>query len=195
VSVEAAPGKRRVFVTDDVAAAMCAWILENAGLEPGFVFERTALDFGARSRAGTSRRKIVGGSAAAAPYVIAGRPPEDGAPTDIHVFGGVPFHPASGAILVVADVAWEDVLRDRDATFVALDTDRASSAPAWIAAIARTDVGAAFDLYAGGSYAGRFSIAQSNVRSALLAIATCAHGFNVHIEDARRALASFRGLA
>jgi UDP-N-acetylmuramate: L-alanyl-gamma-D-glutamyl-meso-diaminopimelate ligase len=75
----------------------------------------------------------------------------------------------------------------------------ASATPSWIAAVASSDPGTvAFDLYAGGSYAGRFAFAErgdENVRSALLAIATCAHAFNVHIEDARRALASFRGVA
>jgi hypothetical protein len=188
--------QRRVFVTDDVAAAMCAWILEAAGLEPGFTFDRTSLDFGARTRTGTSRRKIVGAAAIAAPFVIAGAPPEDGAGTDVHVLGGVPFRVPLGEGLVVADIAWERCLRDREVTFTALDTDVAEHAPSWIAARASGDPGMeVFDLYAGGSYAGRFATASGDVRSALLAIATCAHAFNVPIEDARRALASFRGLA
>jgi len=185
---------RRVLVTDALAAAMSAWILETAGLSPGFVFDRTSIDFDARTRPPSSRRRIVGTKAAPAPYVVAGAP-NDLEPDDVHVFGGEPFTPPPSPGLVVADVRWAGQLADRDPVYVGMDRDASDTTPAWLAATAPSEVGVAFDLYAGGSYAGRFTLAHGDTRSALLAIAACAHAFDVPLEQARRALMTFRGFA
>jgi len=54
-----------------------------------------------------------------------------------------------------------------------------------------------FDLYAGGSYCGRFELrvpGAHNVRNAVGAIAACAEGLGVGVSAAKTALASFEGV-
>ena len=69
--------------------------------------------------------------------------------------------------------------------------------PTWLGAMVAPDpvTGAQpFDLYAGGSYCGRFALkvpGAHNVRNAVGAIAACAEGFGVGVAAARTALASF----
>ncbi|HVJ92430.1 MAG TPA: Mur ligase domain-containing protein [Labilithrix sp.] len=53
-------------------AAMCAWILEKAGLEPGFFIGGLPKNFEAGARAASSKRKIVGATAKPAPFVVEG---------------------------------------------------------------------------------------------------------------------------
>ena len=69
-------GKRPLVVTGThgktTTSAMCAWILETAGLEPGFFIGGLPKNFGAGARAASERRKIVGASAKAAPFVVEG---------------------------------------------------------------------------------------------------------------------------
>jgi UDP-N-acetylmuramate: L-alanyl-gamma-D-glutamyl-meso-diaminopimelate ligase len=53
-------------------SAMCAWILEAAGLEPGFFIGGLPKNFEAGARAAGSKRKIIGASAKPAPFVVEG---------------------------------------------------------------------------------------------------------------------------
>lgn len=69
-------GKRPLVVTGThgktTTSAMCAWILETAGLEPGFFIGGLPKNFVAGARAASGRRKIVGTSAMPAPFVVEG---------------------------------------------------------------------------------------------------------------------------
>ena len=69
-------GKRALVVAGThgktTTSAMCAWILESAGLEPGFFIGGLPKNFGAGARAASVRRKIVGTSAKPAPFVVEG---------------------------------------------------------------------------------------------------------------------------
>jgi UDP-N-acetylmuramate: L-alanyl-gamma-D-glutamyl-meso-diaminopimelate ligase len=85
--------------------------------------------------------------------------------------------------------------------FYGLDGDDTGDVtPTWTAALVAPDPTSGaqpFDLFAGGSYCGRFALkvpGAHNVRNAVGAIAACAEGFGVHIEKARSALASFEGV-
>ena len=53
-------------------ASMCAWILESAGLEPGFFIGGLPKNFSSGAAIGSTKRKIVGTSAAPAPFVVEG---------------------------------------------------------------------------------------------------------------------------
>lgn len=69
-------GKRPLVVAGThgktTTSAMCAWVLETAGLEPGFFIGGLPKNFDAGARAASSKRKIVGTSAKAAPFVVEG---------------------------------------------------------------------------------------------------------------------------
>ncbi|MDF2697798.1 MAG: UDP-N-acetylmuramate:L-alanyl-gamma-D-glutamyl-meso-diaminopimelate ligase, partial [Labilithrix sp.] len=69
-------GKRPLVVAGThgktTTSAMCAWILETAGLEPGFFIGGLPKNFGTGARAASSKRKIVGDSAKPAPFVVEG---------------------------------------------------------------------------------------------------------------------------
>ncbi len=69
-------GKRPLVVAGThgktTTSAMCAWILETAGLEPGFFIGGLPKNFSAGARAASERRKIVGASAKPAPFVVEG---------------------------------------------------------------------------------------------------------------------------
>ncbi|MCW5831566.1 MAG: UDP-N-acetylmuramate:L-alanyl-gamma-D-glutamyl-meso-diaminopimelate ligase [Labilithrix sp.] len=69
-------GKRPLVVAGThgktTTSAMCAWILEVAGLEPGFFIGGLPKNFGAGARAASAKRKIVGAAAKAAPFVVEG---------------------------------------------------------------------------------------------------------------------------
>lgn len=84
--------------------------------------------------------------------------------------------------------------------FYALSDDPHHDVPVhWLGAPARSPIhGSAFDLFAGGVLAGRFSTQLSgkhNQRNALAAIAACAEGFGAPLDQLRAALADFRGVA
>ncbi len=88
-----------------------------------------------------------------------------------------------------ARVAWFALERD----------DTGDVTPAWLGAPAAfTHDGAqTFDLFAGGVACGRFSLrvpGRHNVRNAIGAVAACAEGFGVRVDDARSYLASFEGV-
>jgi hypothetical protein len=85
--------------------------------------------------------------------------------------------------------------------FYGLDRDDTGEvSPAWHGAIAPRDPVTGlwpFDLYAGGSSCGRFTVraqAIDVVRIAVGAVGVCAEGFSVGVEQARRALATFEAL-
>lgn len=69
-------GKRPLVVTGThgktTTSAMCAWILEVGGLEPGFFIGGLPKNFPAGSRLAGSKRKITAGGAKPAPFVIEG---------------------------------------------------------------------------------------------------------------------------
>lgn len=72
-----AGGPRRPLVVTGThgkttTSAMCAWILECAGLEPGFFIGGLPKNFPSGARVGATRRKIVGASARPAPFVVEG---------------------------------------------------------------------------------------------------------------------------
>ena len=69
-------GRRPLVVTGThgktTTSAMAAWILETAGLEPGFFIGGLPKNFGGGARLAGSKRKIVGASAKPAPFVVEG---------------------------------------------------------------------------------------------------------------------------
>jgi UDP-N-acetylmuramate: L-alanyl-gamma-D-glutamyl-meso-diaminopimelate ligase len=215
-------GKRPLAVVGatqaTAAAAMCAWILETAGLEPGMFLEAWPKNFAAPARAAGTKRKIVGGTAKPPPFVVQGA-------VDPASFDGEAA--AAGALLVTGDspdaeatelattiplaalvaldarasIASDIAARHPRTALYALSADGTGTAtPTWLGALAPADLASGaqpFDLYAGGSSCGRFALRASgadDVRAAIGAIATCAEGFGVGVETARRALASFEGI-
>lgn len=180
---------------DSQAAAMCVAILEAAGLEPGYL-----LPSGAREP--VARRKIVGGSAKPPPFVVLAESFVPAAlPETIVALVGTEA-PSVDAQLVVCDARSSHAAALEaagNATFYGIDGEASVVTPGWLAATVPVDAASGaqpFDLYAGGSSCGRFAMRAPSgdaVRSAVAAIAACAEGFNVHIEKARIALASFGG--
>lgn len=69
-------GKRPLVVAGThgktTTSAMCAWILETGGLEPGFFIGGLPKNFQGGARLASSKRKLVGGSAKPAPFVVEG---------------------------------------------------------------------------------------------------------------------------
>lgn len=53
-------------------SSMCAWILESAGMEPGYFIGGLPKNFAAGAAIGSTKRKLVGASAAPAPFVVEG---------------------------------------------------------------------------------------------------------------------------
>ena len=108
--------------------------------------------------------------------------------------------------IVVCDASQRDaarVVRDEARArkvFYALQGDETGDdVVTWLGAPATVDPNGAqtFDLYAGGVFAGRFSLAspgRHNVRNAVAALAACAEGFGAPLVEARRAIASFQGV-
>ncbi|MBK6462563.1 MAG: UDP-N-acetylmuramate:L-alanyl-gamma-D-glutamyl-meso-diaminopimelate ligase [Myxococcales bacterium] len=91
--------------------------------------------------------------------------------------------------------------------YVALDGDAIASPggdgrdepPTWLAAPVPIDEAGvqAFDVFVGGSSAGRFSMTSPgahNVRNALAVIAACAEGFGIGFAELRAGLATFEGV-
>ncbi|HRG95825.1 MAG TPA: Mur ligase family protein [Polyangiaceae bacterium] len=116
--------------------------------------------------------------------------------------------PASGLLVVdardpkVRAVAARATCR---VVYVALEGDAVARAdgehepPAWLAAPVPIDEAGvqSFDVFVGGSSAGRFSMTSPgahNVRNALAVIAACAEGFGISFADLRAGLATFEGV-
>ncbi len=231
-------GKRSLVVAGThgktTTSSMCAWILETAGLEPGFFIGGLPKNFRSGSRAASSRKKILGSSAKPAPFVVEGdeydavfwnkQPkffdyigvsPDDVAMITSIEHDHIDIYPSSEVYeaqfvelvrripgLVVGDARdarVREVLRDHErTTFYALEGDDTGDiTPTFHGALVTLDPTSGaqpFDLYAGGSFWGRFALkvpGAHNVRNAVGAIAACCEGFGVHIEQARQALATF----
>lgn len=111
--------------------------------------------------------------------------------------------PEGGLIVAAANDARVVELVSRSAkaeiAYYALQGDDTHGAPPhWLAAPAADDAtGQAFDVFAGGMYAGRAALkvpGLHNVRNALAALAAAVHGFGVPLATAVPALARFEGV-
>ena len=102
-------------------------------------------------------------------------------------------HDAAARAIVAAEARAE-------VAWYALDHDDTGDVtPTWLAAPVgpQPDGAQAFDLFAGGVSCGRFSMrvpGRHNVRNAAAAIAACAQGFGVSVNDARQHLTAFEGV-
>jgi UDP-N-acetylmuramate: L-alanyl-gamma-D-glutamyl-meso-diaminopimelate ligase len=222
-------------------SSMCAWILHEAGLEPGFFIGGLPKNFPSGAAIGSTKRKLVGASAKPAPFVVEGdeydavywnKKPKffdyvGVSPDDVVMITSIEqdhidIYPSAGiyeaqfeelAALVPGDGVLVCDARDArtrrivakhavsKTVFYGLEGDDTGSiTPTWQGALVAPDpvTGAQpFDLYAGGSFCGRFALevpGAHNVRNAVGAIAVCAEGFGVGVTAARTALASFRGV-
>jgi UDP-N-acetylmuramate: L-alanyl-gamma-D-glutamyl-meso-diaminopimelate ligase len=222
-------GRRAVVVCGThgktTTSSMAAWVLDRAGLEPGFFIGGIVRGFGVGAALGYEARSLT---KKPAPFVIEGdeydavywhKEPKfydyvgagehdvvivtsiehdhiDIYPTEsayeaafVGLFERVP---ASG--LVIVDVSHPRALdlarKHARARVVTYGLDPSAE---WSGVVA----GSAFDVFAGGSACGRFSIAlpgDHNVRNALAVIAMAAEGFGVAPSASRAALASFEGV-
>ena len=221
-------------------SSMCAWILQEAGLEPGFFIGGLPKNFPSGAAIGSTKRKLIG-NGKPAPFVIEGdeydavfwnkRPKffdYVGIGTDdvvmitsieqdhIDIYPSAEIYEAQfeelvasvpGDGLLVCDARDARIRRivaahaDSKTAFYGLEGDDTGDiTPTWQAALVAPDptTGAQpFDLYAGGSFCGRYALdvpGAHNVRNAVGAIAACAEGFGVGVQTARNALATFRGV-
>lgn len=221
-------------------SAMCAWILESAGLEPGFFIGGLPKNFTGGSRIGSTKRKLAS-NAKPSPFVVEGdeydavywhKQPKFfdyvGVSNEdvvmitsiehdhIDIYPSADVYeaqfaaladkvPAGGLVAVDArDTRARDIVPAHTKAKIAFyglegdDTDGVT--PTWMGAMVAPDPsnGAQpFDLYAGGSFCGRFALqvpGAHNVRNAVGAIAACAEGFGVGVAAARTALAAFTGV-
>ena len=246
-------GRRPFVVTGThgktTTSSMVAWILHEAGLEPGFFIGGLPKNFPSGAAIGSTKRKLVttalGSSALAtsrrSPFVVEGdeydavywnkRPKffdYVGVGRDdvviltsieldhIDIYPSVEVYEAQFEELVALvpgdgllacdarDPRVRAIVNEHAETktlFYALEGDDTGDVtPTWLGAMVAPDpvTGAQpFDLYAGGSYCGRFALkvpGAHNVRNAVGAIAACAEGFGVGVAAARTALASFEGV-
>lgn len=242
-------GRRPLVVTGThgktTTSAMCAWILAQAGLEPGFFIGGLPKNFPSGAAIGSTKRKLGGTGGAQmgkpAPFVVEGdeydavfwnKQPKFfdyvGVGSDdvailtsiehdhIDIYPSADVYEAQFAAMIDKLPPNGLVAADaRDARARALVSSRAKSrvafygldgdetgdvTPTWFGALVAPDpVSGAqpFDLYAGGSYCGRFALkvpGAHNVRNAVGAIAACAEGFGVGVATARTALAAFEGV-
>ncbi len=225
-------------------SAMCAWVLEQAGLEPGWFIGGLPKDLPSGAGLGGTKRKLTGASGTVgkpSPFVVEGdeydavywvKKPKffdyvGVSSEDVVVLTSVEHdHVDIYPSREVYEAQFAEMLRAvpeaglvacdaRDAraralvlgnarsrvAFYGLDGDDTGDVtPTWSAALVAPDpvtLAQPFDVYAGGSYCGRFSLGvpgAHNVRNALGTIAACAEGFGVGVEVAKRALATFRGV-
>lgn len=221
-------------------SAMCAWILSQAGLEPGYFIGGLPKNFPSGSAIGSTKRRLVA-HAKPAPFVVEGdeydavywnKKPKlfdyaNVSPDEVAIVTSVEqdhidvyptreiyeaqfeafvaMVPESG--LVVCDARDANARRivkghalSRTA-FYGLEGDETGDVtPTWQGAIVAPDpdTGAQpFDLFAGGSFCGRFALrvpGAHNVRNAVGAIAACAEGFGVGVQTAQKAMATFEGV-
>lgn len=226
-------------------SSMCAWILHQAGLEPGFFIGGLPKNFPSGAAIGSTKRKLVtsaaGASAKPAPFVVEGdeydavfwnKQPKFfdyiGVGTDdvaivtsieqdhIDIYPSVEAYetqfeafaqrmPRGGLLAVDArDARARRIVQEHAESrtlFYGLEGDDTGDVtPTWLGAMVAPDpVSGAqpFDLYAGGSFCGRFALkvpGAHNVRNAVGAIAACAEGFGVGVATSRTALAAFEGV-
>lgn len=223
-------------------SSMAAWLLEKAGVEPGFFIGGVPKNFGKGAKLGRVKLRL-GGTASAvrgrAPFVVEGDEYDavywHKAPKFLDYVGVseddvvvltsmehdhidiypdeasyvreferlVDAIPPGGLLVVdardpkVRAVAGRAKCR---VVSVALDGEpTGDEPPTWLAApVPIDDAGIqAFDVFVGGSSAGRFSMTSPgahNVRNALAVIAACAEGFGVPLAELRAGLATFEGV-
>jgi UDP-N-acetylmuramate: L-alanyl-gamma-D-glutamyl-meso-diaminopimelate ligase len=222
-------------------SSMCAWLLHEAGRDPGFLIGGLPKNFDASFRLPASaavRLPRMGGagvSLRATPFVVEGDEydtaffektpkfwhyrPEVAIVTSIehdHIdiypdeasyraafHGFVERVPEDGLVVAAAaDPAVVEVVqrsaRAPVAWFALEGDDTHGMPPHWLAAPAGADAsGQAFDLYAGGVYAGRAALRVPgihNVRNALAALAAVCQGYGAELPAAVAALARFEGV-
>jgi UDP-N-acetylmuramate: L-alanyl-gamma-D-glutamyl-meso-diaminopimelate ligase len=204
--------------------SLTAWLLASAGLEPGYFIGGIPQNFGAGAAVGRSNRSLT---QAPSPFVIEGDEYDavywDKKPKFLDYLVGedpivvvtsiehdhIDIYPNEDAYDAAFASLFEKVpvggLAIVDGATRALELARKHSRarvvsygldPAfeWSGAIAGDG---AFDLFAGGSACGRFTLAlpgEHNVRNALAGIAVCAEGFGVAPTTARAGLATFEGV-
>lgn len=222
-------------------SSMCAWILQEAGLSPGYFIGGLPKNFPSGAAIGSTKRRLVGSSGKPAPFVVEGdeydavywhKQPkffdyvgvseEDVAMVTsvehdhIDIYPSAEVYEAQFVELVkripeagllacdARDVGARTIVQEHARSRIAyygLEGDETGDVtPTWMGALVAVDpVSGAqpFDLFAGGSYCGRFALrvpGAHNVRNAVGAIAACAEGFGVGVATARAALASFEGV-
>jgi UDP-N-acetylmuramate: L-alanyl-gamma-D-glutamyl-meso-diaminopimelate ligase len=217
--------------------ALCAFLLEACGAQPGFLVGGLPRDFDTSFRlAATGKRRLASGAARRTPFVIEGDEydnaffdktpkfwhyrPEVAIVTSIehdHVDiypdaqgyddafeRFVALVPADGLIVAHAADPRVAAIVSRAArariAWYALESDRTSVEPVeWLAAPAVSDEsGQSFDLFVGGSAAGRGVSAlagEHNLRNAVAALAACSLGFGLPLPSLVQALARFSGVA
>lgn len=222
-------------------SSMCAWILQEAGLSPGYFIGGLPKNFPSGAAIGSTKRRLVGSSGKPAPFVVEGdeydavywhKQPkffdyvgvseEDVAMVTsvehdhIDIYPSAEVYEAQFVELVkripeagllacdARDVGARTIVQEHARSRIAyygLEGDETGDVtPTWMGALVAVDpVSGAqpFDLFAGGSYCGRFALrvpGAHNVRNAVGAIAACAEGFGVGVATARSALASFEGV-
>jgi UDP-N-acetylmuramate: L-alanyl-gamma-D-glutamyl-meso-diaminopimelate ligase len=223
-------------------SAICAFLLDRAGLDPGFLVGGLLKNFPTSFRLpGPKRlplasRPTVEAPSRGRPFVIEGDEydtaffektpkfwhyrPDVAVVTSIehdHVdiypdvdayraaFAGfVARVPESGLLIAYAgDSEVVAVVNDHaraPIAWYALDGDDTHGMPPhWLASPGPADEsGQAFDLFAGGTHAGRGALAMSgrhNLKNATAAIAACAQGYGVRIAELLAALTAFEGVA
>ncbi len=244
-------GRRALVVTGThgktTTSAMCAWILHEAKLEPGYFIGGLPKNLPSGAAAGSSKRRLAAG-AAPAPFVVEGdeydavywekRPKffdyvGGGGPEGrdvviltsiehdhIDIYPDAAGYEAQFAELVaklspqsflVADARDPLVRRVAakapcEVAYYALEGDDTGDVtPTWLGAPAGDATASgedtlrkpSFDVFASGTSCGRFTLdipGRHNVRNALAAVAASVSGFAVPLEDARRAMLSFRGV-
>lgn len=228
-------------------SAMCAWILQNADLEPGYFIGGLPKNFPSGAAIGSAKRKLgasnpkVSTPFARTPFVVEGdeydavywhKQPKffdyvGVSANDVVILTSVEhdhidIYPSGEAYEAAFASMLERVPEGglvacdaRDATaralvakharsnvaFYGLDGDDTGDVtPTWLGSLVAPDPDTGtqpFDLFAGGSYCGRFALkvpGAHNVRNAVGAIAACAEGFGVGMATARTALGTFEGV-
>jgi len=224
-------------------SSICAWLLEQAGREPGFLIGGLPKNFDHSFQlpaGGKLNARLPLANAASSgrktPFVIEGDEydtaffektpkfwhyqPQVGIVTSVehdHIdiypdeaayhaaFAGfVERIPEDGLVVAYAgdrDVVTlvEDSAKAPIAWYAVDGDDTSGRPPHWLAAPAQSDeTGQAFDLFAGGTMAGRGALALSgrhNLANAVAAIAACSQGFGVPVSTAMQGLATFEGVA
>lgn len=220
-------------------SAICAWLLEQAGLEPGWFIGGIPKGNASGARIGSDRVRPAVRSGRA-PFVVEGDEYDDVywrkkpkfldyvgvGPHDVVVLTSVEhdhldiypnvasYEAAFRALLQRVPEGGLIVCNARDARARAIATEESPARIAWYALdhddtgdLTPTWVGApagpmsdgaqAFDLFAGGVACGRFSLripGHHNVRNSLAAVAACAEGFGVGLDEIRLNLAKFEGV-
>jgi UDP-N-acetylmuramate: L-alanyl-gamma-D-glutamyl-meso-diaminopimelate ligase len=221
-------------------SSMCAWILHQAGREPGFFIGGLPKNFPSGAALGATKRKLSG-SGEPAPFVVEGdeydavywnKQPKffdyiGISPSDVAIVTSVEQDhidiypspelyeaqfeafaarmPTDGLLATDArDARARRIVtehaRSRTLFYALEGDDTGGVTPTWLGAMVPPDpaTGAQpFDLYAGGSFCGRFALlvpGAHNVRNAVGAIAACAEGFGVGVATSRTALAAFKGV-